>query len=331
MSSKTGKINQGEVVAPRDMSNDLDTSDHVAILMCTFNGAAFLEDQLTSIEQQTHANWSLWVSDDGSSDDTVQIIERFASRVGTERVHFLRGPSQGFANNFFSLMGKVPLTSASYYAFADQDDVWLAPKLASAIMALKPHQNHMALYAGPTIYIDEHNQVLGHSTVFLKPACFTNALVQSIGGGNTMMINQSAFALISRFLPTVPLVSHDWWIYILLSACGAQLVYDQNPWVQYRQHRANAMGMNTSWPQKWRRIQKLWAGDFRAWNDQHVLALQRISAHLEPMAQQILEQFASARQASLIMRTWKMRQAGVYRQTTLGNLGLWFAILTGKI
>ena len=325
MTGRTSKISQWGIGAP------MDTSDHVAILMCTFNGAAFLEAQLASIEQQTHTNWSLWISDDGSSDDTVQIIERFASKVGSERVHLMGGPGQGFANNFFSLMGKVPITCASYFAFADQDDVWLALKLASAMTVLKPYQDQMALYAGPTIYIDEHNQVLGHSSVFLKPASFANALVQSIGGGNTMMINHSAFALICRFLPKVPLVSHDWWMYILLSAFGAQLVYDRNPWVQYRQHGANAMGMNTSWPQKWRRIKKLWAGDFRAWNDQHVLVLQSICSHLAPSAQNTLEQFASARQASLIERIWKMRQAGVYRQTTLGNLGLWFAIFTRRI
>jgi len=325
MTSQTSKINR------EDVGVSMGVSDHVAILMCTFNGAAFLENQLASIEQQTHGNWSVWISDDGSSDDTFQIIEHFASRVGSERVHFLRGPGQGFANNFFSLIAKVPATSASYFAFADQDDIWLAPKLASAMTVLKPHQDHMALYAGPTIYIDEHNQVLGHSAVFLKPACFANALVQSIGGGNTMMINQPAFALICRFLPTVPLVSHDWWMYIVLSAFGAQLVYDKNPWVQYRQHRTNAMGMNTSWPQKWRRIKKLWAGDFRAWNDQHVLVLQGMSSHLTPLAQKTLEQFASARQASLIWRIWKMRQAKVYRQTTLGNLGLWFAIFTRRI
>jgi len=132
MTGRTSKISQWGIGAP------MDTSDHVAILMCTFNGAAFLETQLASIEQQTHTNWSLWISDDGSSDDTVQIIERFASKVGSERVHLMGGPGQGFANNFFSLMGKVPITCASYFAFADQDDVWLALKLASAMTVLKP-------------------------------------------------------------------------------------------------------------------------------------------------------------------------------------------------
>jgi glycosyltransferase involved in cell wall biosynthesis len=315
----------------RDATTALDASNHVAILMCTFNGAAFLEAQLTSIEQQTHTHWSLWISDDGSSDATVQIIERFASRIGHQRVHLVTGPGQGFANNFFSLIGKVPISSSGYFAFADQDDVWLAPKLASAIDLLKPHQEQMALYAGPTIYIDEHDQVLGHSTVFLKPACFANALVQSIGGGNTMMVNNLAFSLIARFLPKVPLVSHDWWMYLLLSAFEAVLVYDRNPWVQYRQHHANVIGMNLSWSQKWRRIKQLWAGDFRHWNDQHVLALQSIHTHLAPQAQVTLAQFASARQASVFNRIWKMRQAGVFRQTTLGNWGLWFAIFTRRI
>ena len=311
-------------------SSTTDDGLTVAILLCTYNGEQFLQAQLDSIAKQSHPNWLLFVSDDGSSDGTLHLIERFASEVGPDRVHLFSGPGQGFAKNFLSLLIR-PQIDAPYIAFADQDDVWMPEKLESAIQLLLPHQEHPAMYAGPTIYIDEEGQQLGNSVIFLKPPSFSNALVQSVGGGNTMMLNDQAFRLIRQFLPSVAVVSHDWWIYLLLSAFDATVVYDRRPLVRYRQHASNLMGMNTSWHQKWRRIQQLWAGDFRRWNDQHVLALQGLHSQFRPSIQKTLDQFARARQTSIYNRLLGMHRAGVYRQTTLGNCGLWFAIVTGCI
>jgi glycosyltransferase involved in cell wall biosynthesis len=89
--------------------------------MCTLDGAQFLPAQLASLEQQTHTNWRLIVSDDGSTDATLKIIENFAQRVPQD-VEVRRGPQQGPAANFMSLATDRDI-DGDYFAFCDQDDI----------------------------------------------------------------------------------------------------------------------------------------------------------------------------------------------------------------
>src|SRR5262249_8769850 len=92
----------------------------VAILMCTKNGAAFIDDQLRSIAGQAHKNWILIVSDDGSDDGTVAKLERFAE-VQPQKVMIRKGPGKHVCANFLSLAND-PTIEADYFAFSDQDD-----------------------------------------------------------------------------------------------------------------------------------------------------------------------------------------------------------------
>src|SRR5438105_1405223 len=109
------------------------TNDHgcVAILMGTRNGAAFLREQLQSIEDQTHKNWILIVSDDSSTDETREILQGFCqSHPG--KVFIRNGPSKGVCANFLSLAIDRAI-QADYFAFSDQDDIWHRDKLARAL------------------------------------------------------------------------------------------------------------------------------------------------------------------------------------------------------
>ena len=103
---------------------------HVTILMCTKNGAAFLDNQLKSIADQTHAKWTLFVSDDGSTDATGNILKRFADSH-EQKTAVRNGPGKGVSANFLSL-ATDPAIDADYFAFSDQDDVWYEDKLARA-------------------------------------------------------------------------------------------------------------------------------------------------------------------------------------------------------
>src|SRR5262249_4800134 len=103
----------------------------VAILLCTKNGEAFLREQLESFEDQTYKNWFLVVSDDGSADNTPNILNSFAQ--GRPRNTMLReGPRQGACANFLSL-ATDPSINAEYFAFSDQDDIWYKDKLERAL------------------------------------------------------------------------------------------------------------------------------------------------------------------------------------------------------
>src|ERR1700733_8685046 len=103
----------------------------IAVLLCTYNGARFLPAQLDSLAAQTFADWQLFVSDDGSSDDTFAIVAQYQDRLGVAPVQVRKGPCQGFVKNFLSLACD-PSLAFDYYAYCDQDDVWEPDKLARA-------------------------------------------------------------------------------------------------------------------------------------------------------------------------------------------------------
>src|SRR6516162_5372814 len=103
----------------------------VAILMCTKDGAAFINCQLKSIADQSHKNWILIVSDDGSTDDTVAKIQQFAE-VHPQKTTIRRGPGKGVCANFLSLANDSTI-DADYFAFSDQDDFWHPDKLQRAL------------------------------------------------------------------------------------------------------------------------------------------------------------------------------------------------------
>ncbi len=303
----------------------------VAILLCSHNGQHYLEEQLDSIAAQFHKNWEVWASDDGSKDATLALLEARQRSWPSGRLSINAGPVKGFAANFLSLTCHADIC-ADYYAYSDQDDIWEPNKLARAVKWLETvPENVPALYCSRTCLIDINNEEIGLSPLFIKPPSFANALIQNIGGGNTMVFNNCARQLLIDAGMSTPIISHDWWAYMLITGCGGKVFYDSQPMVRYRQHANNLVGANSTWLARMKRIQKLWNGRFRLWNDVNIQALQKVYGKLTPEAQQILDGFALARERPLITRLIGVKRSGIYRQTLLGNLGLAVAVLLKKI
>jgi len=303
----------------------------VAILLCTFHGQRYLADQLDSFEAQTHSNWAVWASDDGSEDDTHAILETYRRKWPDGRLSIHAGPAEGFAANFLSLTCKTSI-EADYYAYSDQDDVWEADKLEHAVRWLETIPHHIpAFYCSHTRLVDAKNNEIGLFPLFPNPPSFANALVQSIAGGNTMVFNNAARALLREAGDDTPAVSHDWWAYMVVTGCGGKVFYDSYPSLRYRQHDGNLMGMNATWAARLKRIRMLWAGRFKDWSDRNIAALRRVENKLTPENRELLECFAKARQSTLIPRLIQLKRCGVYRQTFFGNLGLIAAAIFGKI
>jgi hypothetical protein len=179
--------------------------------------------------------------------------------------------------------------------------------------------------------VDASDNEIGLSPLFSKPPSFANALIQNIGGGNTMVFNNAARSLLRDAGENIPVVTHDWWAYMVVTGCGGQVFYDSMPTLRYRQHDSNLVGMNTSWPARFKRIYMLWQGRFRSWNDGNVAALRKLQNKLTPENQEILESFTRARELPLFSRLISLKRCGIYRQTLLGNLGLIFATVFKKI
>jgi glycosyltransferase involved in cell wall biosynthesis len=297
----------------------------VAILMCTKNGAAFIDEQLKSIVEQTHENWILIVSDDSSEDETVTKLEKFAA-AHPSKVMIRLGPSKGVCANFLSLANDSTI-DADYFAFSDQDDIWHRDKLQRALawLAAVPAQIP-GVYCGRTELITIDGKPYGFSPLFTRPPAFQNALVQSLAGGNTMLFNRAAKKILEQ-AGTTTVVLHDWWVYQLVSAAGGTVHYDPQPTVKYRQHPNSLIGSNLGW-----RARMVFKGRFRKWNALNITALFRLSAQLvEPKNRETLALFAKARYASFPKRLYYLRKSGVYRQTVPGNLTLLAATILKRI
>ena len=306
--------------------------DHVAVLMAVHNGARWLPDQLASLAGQKHRDWSLIVGDDRSSDDSANLIHDFAVENPTTSVRIYPGPNTGFQANFLSLLSRVP-ASASYVAFADQDDVWRSGKLAAGVMALSGlPEGTPAIHCGRTEIADADLVTLGHSPRFRRAPAFANALVQSLAGGNTMMLNRAAYELLVQAMDaTAPPVSHDWWAYQVVTGAGGQVVFDDTPHVIYRQHGGNLVGAGIGTQAKLKRLRRLAAGDFRAFSTKNIAALDACRNVLTPDSRRRLDAFAAGRTGGLAARFSAMRRAGIYRQTLAGTLALWASVMFGKI
>lgn len=303
----------------------------VAILLCTYHGQHYLAEQLDSFVAQTHANWEVWVSDDGSLDDTHTILEEYQQKWPASRLSVYFGPAEGFSANFLSLTCRAGI-EADYYAYSDQDDIWEPNKLARAVEWLETiPENIPALYCSRTRLVDANNNEIGLSPLFSKPPSFANALMQSIGGGNTMVFNNATRDLLREAGKNLPVITHDWWAYMVVAGCGGKVFYDSEPTLRYRQHDGNLVGMNATWPARFKRIRMFWQGRFRAWNDGNIAALRAMSHRLTPENREILERFARAREMSLIPRLIHLKRSGLYRQTVLGNLGLVAAAVFRKL
>lgn len=299
--------------------------------MSTYNGKKFLAEQLDSLENQTHENWHLIISDDGSSDDTLYIAKKYQEKWGHERLKIRNGPQQGFCQNFLSMACDKSIC-ADLYAFSDQDDVWLADKLDRAVVYFSDNNDTKLpkAYGSSTLIVSEELKPLGSSPEFTLPSSFRNALVQSIAGGNTQVFNQPAKELLQT-AGRQSVVSHDWWLYLIVSGCGGSFYYDPKPSLLYRQHANSIVGENSSFGARVLRIVYVFQGRFKIWNDINYKALCNVKRLLTKDSQAILDIFGRFRGAKIKDRIRLLEVCGLYRQTWKGTLSLWLATVINKI
>lgn len=317
----------GKDAAPRERGA------RVAILLSTFNGAKYIAEQLDSIMGQTHADWILHVSDDGSTDATCQIVREYIELNPPGKITLHVGPGKGFAQNFLSLVRNDEIV-ADYYAFSDQDDLWLPGKLERALQFMEEAEAEAEcpfLYCSRTRLVDEAGNPLGYSPLFKRPPCFGNALVQSLAGANTMLFNNPTRELLRPVPLEADIISHDWLVYMLVSGCGGRVIYDAVPYIDYRQHNDNLVGANVGFSEKLKRLLRVIGGTYSRWNESNLALLGRFESCLTEANRQALVDFSAARRAT----GWKawvlLGRSGVFRQSSLDDLAMKVAALIGKI
>jgi glycosyltransferase involved in cell wall biosynthesis len=293
----------------------------VTILLCTYNGAAFLPQQLASLQSQTHRNWRLIVSDDGSNDGSPEIC---ASLLDPSQLELRDGPRQGVCRNFLSLITD-PLIGGDYFAYCDQDDNWHPEKLERAIAALAVvPSTKPAMYCSRTHVVAADGSHVGLSPLCPRPPDFRNALVENIASGNTIVMNKAARDLLVAAGP-LDVVLHDWWTYLLISGAGGIVCYDSVPTLDYRQHANNAVGTTPGFG--WTRLQSLLERKFASANSLNSSALLKCRHLLSPEGRGALDAFVLLRSPSFPERLRSFRRAGLYRQTNDGQLWLQVAVV----
>jgi glycosyltransferase involved in cell wall biosynthesis len=299
--------------------------------MCTFNGENFLEEQLDSIERQDYKNWTLFVNDDGSKDSTLKILKAYQKKWGSKKLHIRKGAQKGFCQNFLQIIND-PKINADLYFLSDQDDVWMPHKLSHTIKKMsKLDASKPNLYCARTTYISsDAKKILGQSDLFLKPPSFRNAIVQSIGGGNTMAFNNLLKDPVRKY-PRADVVSHDWWLYILNELKGGQTFYDTESTILYRQHSRSLIGANTKFIAKLRRLRMLLDGTYRVYNTKHLEVLNKLLIETVKTNIDLIDQFLIMRDKPLNVRWQMIHSLGLYRQTWDGHLALYLGAILHKL
>ncbi|MDB5954977.1 glycosyltransferase family 2 protein [Ramlibacter sp.] len=269
----------------------------VVVLLSTWQGERFIEEQLRSILGSLPADGRIIVRDDGSTDGVVARIES----LGESRVTVLRGENIGFARSFFTLLHAAP-DDADLVMFSDQDDVWLPDKIGRAMAALAPLRDEPALYCSRLRLVDEHLHPLGLSPAWPRPPSFRNALVENIAFGCTCALNRAGLLLARRNGDERLLQFHDWWLYLVISAFG-RVVADPEPTILYRQHTANSVGARLGWRRYTHAIRflgrKNWVHAMFAQIDN----FRRVHGdRLEPEDRRLLDRYFDPRRPSAVAR-----------------------------
>ena len=218
----------------------------VDILMATYNGEKYIGEQINSILEQSYGNWKLIIHDDGSEDNTVEIIKSFEQKY-PEKIILLEDEikKQGAKKNFFYLIKK---SHNPYIMFADQDDIWKKDKVYSAVKKIKIMEKK---YPGIPLLLHGDLQVVDSTlnTIALSlfkmqkleknKNGFNDILVQNNATGCTMICNRMLADMCTEMPDNS--IMHDWWLALIASAFG-KLIYMGDAGILYRQHEKNTEG-----------------------------------------------------------------------------------------
>jgi glycosyltransferase involved in cell wall biosynthesis len=303
----------------------------VHILLATYNGAQFLTEQLDSIARQTHSVWTLTISDDGSTDNTLALVAEFAARI-SQPLTVLQGPRQkSSTRNFCHLIQNAPAAEASdLYAFCDQDDVWLENKLERAVEWHGQQQSHaVRLYCSRTQFVDEQLKPIGLSPGIQRPPSFGNALVQNIASGNTMVMSHDVLLAQKKVKPEHS-VWHDWTTYLVATALGGIVCFDDQPTLLYRQHGGNVIGANNGLTAQIMRLKPLFNGRFKQWTDTNLSAMRDLNTLPTHDSLHLYSQFEKLRQMPAPwhrLNAW--RKLNIRRQKPSSTLSLAVGLICG--
>ncbi|MCR4814948.1 MAG: glycosyltransferase family 2 protein [Lachnospiraceae bacterium] len=217
----------------------------VAVLLSTYNGERFLKEQLESVFSQTGVKVHLFLRDDGSSDKTLEIAEEYKETYN-DSVTVIKGGNVGVGCSFMELVYSAG-DDFDYYAFCDQDDIWLDGKLITAAEIIrKEEKDSPVLYCSNQMLIDADGNETGLRHKEFVENSYLQILNCNKATGCTMVWNRSLQRLLSeeQRRPAPEILKkriHDVWVAMVAAVTG-KIIYDENAYILYRQHGGNVVG-----------------------------------------------------------------------------------------
>ncbi|WP_284213076.1 glycosyltransferase family 2 protein [Comamonas jiangduensis] len=215
----------------------------IEILMATYNGEKYLEAQIESILSQSYNNWQLIIHDDGSSDGTLEILNRYCNKF-PEKIKIIHDDIRtgGAKNNFFHLLKHA---TAKYLMFSDQDDIWLPNKIELSlekILSINNQDQAILLFTDLKV-VDKNLKVISESMITYQrlkvPKTIYDAAAHNAVTGCTVMFNN---ALLKKLTFPSEALMHDWWLCIETFKNNGRVVFLDAPTILYRQHDNNTIG-----------------------------------------------------------------------------------------
>jgi len=240
------------------------TSQNVCVLLATYNGARRLDEQIDSIIKQQGVRVSIVASDDSSSDASVEILSNLAKN---HPVFVLPSSLNRFGNanrNFLRLIRDTELGDADYFAFSDQDDIWLPGKLQRGIMCLRSQGAQGYSSNVTAIWPDGRKKIINKA----HPLQPLDHLFSAPGPGCTFVLTRSMFIRLQAFVSgsfdqLQSIWVHDWLIYAFVRENGGKWYIDSQSNMLYRQHGSNEIGVNYGWRAALMRLKLVRTGVYR--------------------------------------------------------------------
>lgn len=240
-----------EILMNQYVVMELKNDNTVAILLATYNGAPFLREQIESIQKQTYSNWILYINDDGSNDETREIISYFSKNSNQIIDISNKLPNRlGVMRNFMSMLRFV---DSNYYMFSDQDDIWFQNKIELSFLTLKDEEQKLTsvspIIVHTNVALCNSKSEIVNSNYWISchynPEQFKNTnfiLFSNCVQGATMLINKTVKNTVTKTPDCAYKLMHDQWIAYKVLFSDGIIKTILEPTMAYRQHDNNVLG-----------------------------------------------------------------------------------------
>ena len=212
----------------------------IAVIVSTYNGEKYLEEQLESIVKQDDVNVDIYIRDDGSTDRTINILKKYSEQYENIFVEF--GNNIGFRRSFIKKLINLP-KKYDLYAFSDQDDFWECNKLCQATKLIEKYafNTEPILYYSNLKICDEKLEVKKITKLDRRNKSIESNLLRRSIAGCTMVFNYKLYELLLNRNITDNMIvrGHDSFLITLCYSIDGKVICDSNAYIRYRKHSNN--------------------------------------------------------------------------------------------